>query len=62
MEFINLLEELDNTIIELDQLEDIEYNEDVENVEFNGISGKDGSSKWYSVFLNNGNEYQLYTA
>lgn len=59
---------LDKEIITVEQLEEIESNEFVENVEFNGISGQN-ECKWYSVFLteeyitsncDDSNEIQVY--
>lgn len=55
-----ILELLEKQFITLKELEEIEESEFVEKTEFNGISGKDGSSKWYSVYITNGEEYQVY--
>lgn len=59
-QLINLLEELNDTIITEDQFDEIQENEFVEEVENNGVSGKDGKSIWYSVRLVDGTEYQVY--
>ncbi|BAO04953.1 uncharacterized protein CBO05P1_234 [Clostridium botulinum B str. Osaka05] len=56
----NLKTLLGKEFVNSEELEEIEENELVERTEFNGISGKDGSSKWYSIYLNNGEEYQVY--
>ena len=40
--------------ITLAELEDIELREDVKEVEFNGISGQDESSDWYTVYYTDG--------
>ena len=43
------------------ELEDLELREDVKEVEFNGLSGQDGSSGWHTVYYQNGSEEDLYT-
>ena len=48
--------------VTLTELEDIELREDVKEVEFNGISGQDGSSNWYTVYYIDGSEEDIYTA
>lgn len=55
-----ILELIEKEFITLDELEEIEESEFVEKTEFNGISGKDGSSRWYSIYLTNSEEYQVY--
>ena len=35
--------------------------EDVKEVEFNGISGQDGSSHWYTIYYTDGSEEDVYT-
>ena len=47
--------------ITLAQLEDLEMSENVKEVEFNGISGQDSMSYWYTVYYQNGSEEDLYT-
>lgn len=46
--------------VTLEQLERIELDEEVEKVEFNGISGQDGSSRWYTVYYKSGEEKDIY--
>lgn len=46
--------------VTLEQLEEIELREDVEKVEFNGLSGQDGCSKWYTVYCVDGTEKDIY--
>ncbi|NWK11303.1 hypothetical protein [Clostridium cadaveris] len=46
--------------VTLEQLEAIELDEEVEKVEFNGISGQDGSSRWYTVYYKSGEEKDIY--
>ena len=48
--------------VTLAELEDIELREDVKELEFNGISGQDGSSNWYTVYYIDGSEEDIYTA
>ena len=48
--------------VTLAELEDIELREDVQEVQFNGISGQDGSSNWYTVYYIDGSEEDIYTA
>ena len=43
------------------EMEDIELREDVKEVEFNGLSGQDGSSGWYTIYYTNGSEEDVYT-
>lgn len=47
--------------ITLAELEDIEVREDVKEVEYNGISGQDGLSDWYTIYYTNGSEEDVYT-
>ena len=47
--------------VTLTELEDIELREDVKEVEFNGISGQDESSNWYTIYYTDGNEEDVYT-
>ena len=47
--------------ITLAELEDIELREDVKEVEFNGISGQDGASGWYTIYYIDGTEEDVYT-
>ena len=47
--------------VTLAELEDIELREDVKEVEFNGISGQDGVSHWYTIYYTNGSEEDVYT-
>ena len=46
--------------ITLAELEELELRENVKEVEYNGISGQDGSSNWYTVYYQNGTEEDLY--
>ena len=48
--------------VTLAELEDIELREDVKEVEFNGLSGQDGSSHWYTIYYTDGSEEDIYTA
>ena len=47
--------------VTLAELEDIELREDVKEVEFNGISGQDGASEWYTIYYIDGTEEDVYT-
>ena len=47
--------------VTLAELEDIELREDVQEVQFNGISGQDGSSNWYTIYYTDGSEEDVYT-
>lgn len=58
MEIIKNL--LNKQFLTLEELEDIEQSDFVEKTEFNGISGRDGNSKWYSIYCIDGEEYQVY--
>lgn len=56
----NIKNLLSKEFVTLEELEDIEQNNFVLKTEFNGISGRDGSSKWYSIYCTDGEEYQVY--
>ena len=47
--------------ITLAELEDLELKENVKEVAYNGISGQDGMSYWYTVYYVDGSEEDLYT-
>lgn len=47
--------------ISLEELQVIEEMETVERVEFNGVSGIDGKSNWYTVYYTDGKEEDVYT-
>ncbi|MBQ3420656.1 MAG: hypothetical protein IJH34_03105 [Romboutsia sp.] len=47
--------------VTLAELEEIEAKENVTDVEFNGISGQDGASNWYTVYYEDGSEEDVYT-
>ena len=47
--------------ITLTEMEDIESKEDVKEVEFNGLSGQDGASGWYTIYYTDGSEEDVYT-
>ena len=47
--------------ITLAQLEDIKMSEDIKEVVYNGISGQDGVSNWYTVYYTDDSEEDLYT-
>ena len=47
--------------VTLAELEDIELREDVKEIEFNGISGQDGASGWYTIYYTDGSEEDVYT-
>ena len=48
--------------ITLERLEELETMENVKEVEFNGTSGMDGSSNWYTVYYTDGTEEDVYIA
>ena len=47
--------------ITLAELEELELRESVKEVEYNGLSGQDGSSNWDTVYYVDGSEEDLYT-
>ena len=47
--------------ITLTEMEDIESREDVKEIEFNGLSGQDGASGWYTIYYTDGTEEDVYT-
>lgn len=46
------------TLVELEEMESME---NVNEVEFNGVSGQDGKSNWYTVKYEDGSEEDVYT-
>lgn len=46
--------------ISYEDLENIQCDENVDNVIFNGVSGIDGFSKWYTIYYINGDEKDVY--
>ena len=47
--------------ITFSQLEDLELNENVAEIVFNGLSGQDGSSGWHTIYYTDGTEEDVYT-
>lgn len=52
---------LQSGFITYDELEEIELDENVESVEFNGMSGLHIGYRWYTVYLD-GLSYEVYLA
>ena len=46
--------------ISYEELENIECDENVDEVVFNGVSGIDGFSKWHTIYYLNGDEKDVY--
>ena len=50
---------LEKQFVNLDELDEISIHSKVLKTEFNGTSGQ-YNNKWYSVYLENGEEFQIY--
>lgn len=46
--------------VSVEELEEIEVMENIEKVEFNGVSGQDRNSNWYTVHYTDGSEEDIY--
>lgn len=58
---IEKIKKLDGQTVTLKQLRKVEESENVINIEDNGLSGLHYNKHWYSAFLVNNEEIQLYT-
>lgn len=43
-----------------EEFEELEFHEDVDHIENNGISGADPSKTWYTCYLMDGTEFDFY--
>ena len=55
-----LLELLEKEVLTVEEMEQIEEHEQVERVENNGNSGRYASKMWYTAYLTNGEEFDIY--
>ena len=56
-----LMKLLDKVLLTLEELKIVEENEEVEFIEYFGISLEKNGYRWYSVTLKNREEYNIYT-
>lgn len=60
LEMDEVLEILEEKFISQEQLQEISENEYVSNIEKNGLSGLHYGYSWFTVILENGEEYDVY--
>ena len=55
-----LIEVLEKEMLTEEEFEFVSENEDVEKIESNGTSGRFVGKTWYTVYLTNDEEYDVY--